>query len=61
MNTAETILPNLFGIAFISLKLLVPLIAGIIIVRRGRQEHNSIVWAIRLANPPQVPQPQDQP
>ena len=49
MNTADLILPNLFGIAFISLKLLVPLIAGIIIVRRGRQERNTIVWAIGMA------------
>ncbi|MCY3543953.1 MAG: hypothetical protein OXH22_07920 [Chloroflexi bacterium] len=45
----ELILSNLFGVTFVTLKLLVPLIAGIIIVRRGHQESNSLVWAIGMA------------
>ncbi len=49
MNVSELIVPNMFGVTFLTLKLLVPLIAGIIIVRRGRQESNSLVWAIGLA------------
>lgn len=49
MNLSELLIPNLFGVTFITLKLLVPLIAGIIIVRRGRQESNSLVWAIGMA------------
>ena len=43
------IFSNLFGVTFIALKLLIPLIAGIIVVRRGRQESNSLVWAIGMA------------
>jgi len=49
MNILELLLPNLIGIALISLKLLVPLVTGIVIVRRGRQESNSLVWAIGMA------------
>jgi len=49
VNVSGMIFQNLFGVTFIALKLLVPLIAGIIIVRRGRQESNSLVWAIGMA------------
>ncbi len=49
MNESGMIFHNLFGVTFIALKLLVPLIAGIIIVQRGRKESNSLVWAIGLA------------
>ncbi len=49
MNVSGLIFQNLFGVAFITLKLLIPLIAGILIVRRGRQESNSLVWAIGMA------------
>ena len=49
MNIPGLIFSNLFGVTFITLKLLVPLIIGIIIVQRGRQDSNSLVWAIGMA------------
>ncbi len=49
MSILGLLLHNLFGVTFVTLKLLVPLIAGVIIVRRGRQESNSLVWAIGMA------------
>ena len=49
MNVSGMIFQNLFAVTFIALKLLIPLIAGIMIVRRGQQESNSLVWAIGMA------------
>ena len=49
MYVSELLFSNLFGVIFVTLKLLVPLIAGIMIVQRGRQESNSLVWAIGMA------------
>ena len=49
MNVSGMILQNLFAVTFNALKLLIPLIAGIMIVRRGQQESNSLVWAIGMA------------